>query len=205
MLESCRLEQSSSAAAPVLGCRVLCHSGEPFPRMSPSLLNAGLALTEGSISSSPHETGSAAWGRLCCWTMTQALFLILHSCMKALRTPQLLPASHPLSVLNSHSIAGQHQGWTTPTHPAPALLHEDFLLSSPQSAFFATGTSKADFRKIPEMANCIWKNQGSFYKLMIVNAGAGEHQLPPWCHQPRNESGHPATDKRQYHELTFPT
>lgn len=137
--------------------------------------------------------------------MTQALFLILHSCTKALRTPQLLPASHPLSVLNSHSTAGQHQGWTTPTHPAPAPLHGDFLLSSPQSAFFATGTSKADFRKIPEMANCIWKNQGSFYKLMIVNAGAGEHQLPPWCHQPRNESGHPATDKRQHHELTFPT
>lgn len=60
MLESCRLEQSSSAAAPVLGCKVLCHSGEPFPRMSPSLLNTGLALTEGSISSSPHETGSGA-------------------------------------------------------------------------------------------------------------------------------------------------
>lgn len=119
MLESWRLERSSSAAAPVLGCRVLYHSGEPFPRMSPSLLNTGLALSEGSISSSPHvshldhETGSDAWGRLCSWTTAWALFLIFHSCMKALRTPQLLPASHPVSVLNSHSMqdstrAGQH-------------------------------------------------------------------------------------------------
>lgn len=203
MLESCRLEQSSSAAGPVLGCRVLCHSGEPLPRMSPSLLDTGLARTEGSISSGPPGDRIRSLG--------QAVLLdpvshpsLLHEDTEDTSAPASItsPVSAP-----QPQHAGQHQGWVTPTHPAPALLHGGLLLSSLQSAFFATGISKASFIKIPEMANRIWKNQGSFYKLMIVNARAGEHQLPPWCHQPRNESsgGHPATDKRQHHELAFPT
>lgn len=148
MLESCRLEQSSSAAAPVLGCKVLCQSGEPFPRMSPSLLNTGLALTEGSISSSPHETGSGA-------CQGQAVLLdhstgpVSHpsSCMKALGTPQLLPASHPESVLNSHSMQdtpGLENTYTLSSCPAPWGL----LAFQPSvCAFFATGVSKVHFRK----------------------------------------------------------
>lgn len=83
--------------------------------------------------------------------------------MKALRTPQVLPSitSHVSS--QQPQRAGQHWGWITPTHPAPAHLHSDFLLPSLRCVLFAMGISKVGFRKTLEMANGTWKNQGSFY------------------------------------------
>lgn len=142
MLESCRLKQCSSAAAPVLGCRVLYHHGEPFPGMSPSLLSTGLALTEGSISSSPPCQQFGPRDRIRC--LGQAV-LLDHSTGPVSR-PSLLhegtedtPA--PASIASRVSSrqpqhAGQHQGWTAPTHPAPALLHGHLLLSSPHCVLF---------------------------------------------------------------------
>lgn len=134
MLESCRLEQSCSAAAPVLGCRVLHHRA--FPRMSPSLLNTGLALTEGSISS------SSPGDRIRC--LGQAVLLdhstgpvsppsLLHEGTEDTSAPASI-TSHVSSQQQQH--AGQHQGCTAPTHPAPALLHGDLLLSSLQCVLF---------------------------------------------------------------------
>lgn len=105
--------------------------------MSPSLLNTGLALalTEGNISS------SSPGDRIRC--LGQAV-LLDHS-TGPVSPPSLLhegteDTSAPASIKSRVSSqqqqhAGEHQGCTTPTHPAP-LLHGDLLLSSFQCVLF---------------------------------------------------------------------
>lgn len=164
MLESCRLEQSSSAAAPVLGCRVLCHSGEPFPGMSPSLLNTGLALTEGSISSSPPCQQFGPCDRIRC--LGQAVLMDHNT--GPVSHPSLLhegteDTSAPASIT---SLVGSQQ----PQH-AGQHLHTQLLPCSMRTSrfpafsvcFFCHRHFQSGFQKITEMANCTWKNQESFY------------------------------------------